>query len=173
MKPIFYAICALGVIIGDFGCTTAGDRAPSTAAPSVPAVVTVNYADPGRFTDFRINNRDFQHSSTVFTQDLTRALQPVMARRFPGHTLNLRYTNIDLAGRRTSGPQGLRVVPGSTPPRLAFDYVLQNPSGRTIASGSQELVASAPASSTENRTHPVQIEANMMQRWLQALRVPQ
>jgi hypothetical protein len=136
-------------------------------------VVTVNYADPGRFTDFRINNRDFQHSSTVFTQDLTRALQPVMARRFPGHTLNLRYTNIDLAGRRTSGPQGLRVVPGSTPPRLAFDYVLQNPSGRTIASGSQELVASAPASSTENRTHPVQIEANMMQRWLQALRVPQ
>jgi hypothetical protein len=136
-------------------------------------VVTVNYADPERFTDFRINNRDFQHSSTVFTQDLTRALQPVMARRFPGHTLNLRYTNIDLAGRRTSGPQGLRVVPGSTPPRLAFDYVLQNPSGRTIASGSQELVASAPASSTENRTHPVQIEANMMQRWLQALRVPQ
>jgi hypothetical protein len=96
-----------------------------------------------------------------------------MARRFPGHTLNLRYTNIDLAGRRTSGPQGLRVVPGSTPPRLAFDYVLQNPSGRTIASGSQELVASAPASSTENRTRPVQIEANMMQRWLQALRVPQ
>ena len=173
MKPIFYAICALGVIIGDFGCTTAGDRASSTAAPSAPAVVTVNYADPGRFTDFRINNRDFQHSSTVFTQDLTRALQPVMARRFPGHTLNLRYTNIDLAGRRTSGPQGLRVVPGSTPPRLAFDYVLQNPSGRTIASGSQELVASAPASSTENRTHPVQIEANMMQRWLQALRVPQ
>ena len=173
MKPILYAICALGVIIGDFGCTTAGDRAVSTAAPSAPAVVTVNYADPGRFTDFRINNRDFQHSSTVFTQDLTRALQPVMARRFPGHTLNLRYTNIDLAGRRTSGPQGLRVVPGSTPPRLAFDYVLQNPSGRTIASGSQELVASAPASSTENRTHPVQIEANMMQRWLQALRVPQ
>ena len=173
MKLTFYAICALGVIIGDFGCTSAGDRAVSTSAPSAPAVVTVDFVDPGRFTDFRINNRDFQHSSTVFTRDITSALKPVMARRFPGHTLSLRYTNIDLAGRRTSGPQGLRVVPGSTPAWLAFDYVLQNPSGRTIASGSRRLVASAPASSFESRSRPVQIEANMMQRWLQTLRVPQ
>ena len=177
MKPTFYAICALGVIIGNFGCTTTGDRTVSTAAalsaPSAPAVVTVDFVDPGRFTDFRINNRDFQHSSTVFTRDVTNALRPVMARRFPGHTLNLRYTNIDLAGRRTSGPQGLRVVSANTPPWLAFDYVLQNPSGRKIATGSQRLVASAPASSSESRTHPVQIEANMMRRWLQNLRVSQ
>ena len=179
MKLAFYAICALGVIIGDFGCTSVGDRALSTAAPSAPvapsapAVVRIDFVDPGRFTDFRINNRDFQHSSTVFTRDVTSALRPVMARRFPGHTLNLRYTNIDLVSRRTSGPQGLSVVSGSTPPWLAFDYVLQNPSGRTIASGSRRLVASAPASSFESRSRPVQIEANMMQRWLQTLRVPQ
>ena len=96
-----------------------------------------------------------------------------MARRFPGHTLKLRYTNIDLAGRRTPGPQGIRVVGGTTPPWVAFDYLLQNPSGRTIASGSQRLVAGAPASSSESRSRPVQIEADMMQRWLQTLRVPQ
>jgi hypothetical protein len=165
MKLTFYAICALGVIIGNFGCTSAGDRAVSNSAPSAPsapAVVTVDFV-----------NRDFQHSSTVFTRDITGALRPVMARRFPGHTLNLRYTNIDLAGRRTSGPQGLRVVSGSTPPWLAFDYVLQNPSGRTIASGSRRLVASEPASSSESRSRPVQIEATLMQRWLQNLRVPQ
>ena len=171
MKLTFYAICALGVIIGNFGCTTAGDSAVSTAASSAPAVVTVDFVDPGRFTDFRINNRDFQHSSTVFTGDVTSALKPVMARRFPGHTLNLRYTNIDLAGRRTTGPQGLGGVRGTTPPRLAFDYVLQNPSGRTVARGSQRLVDSAPTSS-QSRSRPVQIEANMMQRWLQTLRVP-
>jgi hypothetical protein len=173
MKPIYYAICALGVIIGDFGCTTTSDRAPSTHVPSAPAVVTIDYVDPGRFTDFRINNQDFQHTSTVFTRDVTSALRPVMARRFPAHTLNLRYTNIDLAGRRTSGPQGLRVVSASRPPWLAFDFVLQNPAGRTIASGSQRLVASAPASSAESRTRPVQIEANLMQRWLQTTRVSQ
>jgi DUF3016 family protein len=173
MKLTIYAICALGVIISNFGCTTATDQAVSTAAPSAPAVVTIDFVHPGRFTDFRINNRDFQHSSTIFTRDVTSALRPVMARRFPGHTLKLRYTNIDLAARRTPGPQGIRLVGGSTPPWLAFDYLLQNPSGRTIASGSQRLVSSAPTSSSQSRSRPVQIEADMMQRWLQTLRVPQ
>ena len=92
MKRTFYAICALGVIIGDFGCTTAGNRAVSTAAPSGPAVVTIDFVDPERFTDFRVNDQDFRRSSTVFTRDVTSALRPVMARRFPGHTLKLRYT---------------------------------------------------------------------------------
>ena len=179
MKLTFYAICALGVAIGNFGCTNAGNRAISTpapsapSAPSAPAVVTIDFVDPGRFTDFRVNNQDFQRSSTIFSRDVTSALRPVMARRFPGHTLKLRYTNIDLAGRRTPGPQGLRVVSANTPPWLAFDYVLQNPSGRTIASGSRRLVAGAPASSSESRARPVQIEADMMRRWLQTLRVPQ
>ena len=62
MRLTFYAICALGLFIGNFGCTTAGNQAVSTAtpsAPSGPAVVTIDFADPGRFTDFRINNQDF------------------------------------------------------------------------------------------------------------------
>jgi len=170
MKLTFYAICALGVIISNFGCTTAADRVVSAAAPSAPAVVKVDFVDPGRFTDFRVNNRDVQHSSTVFTRDLTSALLPVMARRFPGHTLNLRYTNIDLASRRTSGPQLVRAV---RPARLAFDYVLQNPSGRTTASGSERLVDTAQTPSSRSRSAPVQVEVNMMRRWLQFLRVPQ
>jgi hypothetical protein len=173
MKLTCFAICALGVIIGNFGCTNAGNRVASTAAPSAPAVVTVDFVDPGRFTDFRINNQDFQRSSMVFTRDVSSALRPVMARRFPGHTLKLRYTNIDLAGRRTPGPQGIRLVGGTTPPWVAFDYLLQNPSGRTIASGSRRLVSSAPVSSSQSRSRPVQIEVDMMRRWLQTLRVPQ
>ena len=176
MKLTFYAICALGVMIGNFGCTNTGNQAVSTAtpsAPSAPAVITIDFADPGRFTDFRINNQDFQRSSAIFTQDVTKALRPVMARRFPGHTLKLRYTNIDLAGRRTPGPQGIRVVGGTTPPWVAFDYLLQNPSGRTIAGGSRRLVSTTLVSSSQNRSRPVQIEADMMQRWLQTLRVPQ
>jgi hypothetical protein len=172
MKLGAYAICGLGILIGTFGCTTTSERPVSNAAPSGPATVRIDFVNPGRFTDFRINGRDFEHSSAVFTRDVTSALRPVMARRFPDHTLNLRYTDIDLAGRRTSGPQGLSVVPTTARPWLAFDYVLQNPSGRTIASGSRKLVASAPASSSESRTRPVQIEADLMRRWLQTLSVP-
>ena len=174
MKLAFYAICALVVIIGNFGCSPTVNQpgqVSSPSAPSAPAVVAIDYIDPTRFTDFRINNRDFQYSSTVFTRDVTAALRPVMARRFPGHTLKLRYTDIDLASRRTWGPQGLRVVSGSTRPWLVFDYVLQNPSGRMLASGSRRLIATAPASSAESRAHPVQIEADLMQRWLNSLRM--
>lgn len=173
MKLRLYAICGLGILLGAFGCATRSEQPVSNAAPSAPAVVRIDFVNPAGFTDFRINGRDFQRSSSIFTRDVTSALRPVMARRFPGHTLNLRYTDINLSGRTTSGSPGVKVVPGVGRSWLAFNYVLQNPSGRTIASGSQELVASAPASSTENRTHPVQIEANMMQRWLQTLRVPQ
>jgi hypothetical protein len=172
MKLRLYAICCLGTLIGTFGCATRSEQPVSTAAPSAPAVVRIDFVNPASFTDFSINGRDFQHSPAVFTRDVTSALRPVMARRFPAHTLRLRYTDIDLAGRRTSGPQGLRVVPTRGFPWLAFNYVLQNPSGRTIASGSRRLVARAPASSTESRTRPVQIEADLMRRWLQTLRVP-
>jgi hypothetical protein len=173
MKLTFSAIGAFGLIISNFGCTSATDRTGATRTPSAPAVVTVDYADPGRFTDFRINNRGFRQSSTVFTRDVTNALLPVMARRFPGHTLNLRYTNIDLAGRTTSGPRAVRVVRNSTPARLAFDYVLRNPSGTTVTSGSQRLVDTGPRpSSRGGDSSPVRIEANMMRRWLQSLRIP-
>jgi hypothetical protein len=172
MKLRAYAICGLGILIGTFGCATRNERPVSNAAPSAAATVRIDFVNPARFTDFRINGRDFEHSSTVFTRDVTSALRPVMARRFPGHTLNLRYTDIDLAGRRTSAPRGLSVVPTSARPWFAFDYALQNPSGRTIASGSRRLVATAPASSSESRTHPVQVEADLMRSWLQGLRVP-
>lgn len=119
-------------MIGNFCCATAADRASSivSSGPLAPAVVKVDFIDPGRFTDFCVNDRDFQYSSTIFTRDVTGALRPVLARRFPAHTHNLRYTNIDLANRRTSAPQGLGLAPSSTQPWLAFDFVLHNPSDR-------------------------------------------
>jgi hypothetical protein len=174
MKLKLYAICGLGILIGTFGCATGDERPASNTAPSAPAVVRIDFVNPGRFTDFGINGRDFQHSSPIFTRDVTSALRPVMARRFPAHTLKLRYTDINLASRRTAGPPGVRVAPTNTPTRpwLAFNYVLQNPSGRIIASGSRRLVAGEPASSSENRARPVQIEADLMRAWLQGLRVP-
>jgi hypothetical protein len=172
-KLRLYAICGLGILLGTFGCATRNEQPASTAAPSAPAVVRIDFVNPGRFTDFRINGRDFQRSSPIFTRDVTSALRPVMARRFPGHTLNLRYTDINLSGRTTSGSPGVKVAPARGGRSwLAFNYVLQDPSGRTIASGSRRLVAREPASSSESRARPVQIEVDLMRSWLQGLRVP-
>ena len=172
MKLTLYAICGLGILVGAFGCATRSEQPVSNAAPSAPAVVRIDFVNPGSFTDFRINGRDFERSSPIFTRDVSSALRPVMARRFPGHTLNLRYTDINLSGRTTSGSAGVKAVPGSGRSWLAFNYVLQNPSGRTIASGSRRLVAREPASSSESRARPVQIEVDLMRTWLQGLRIP-
>jgi hypothetical protein len=173
MKLILYAIGGLGILVGAFGCATRSEQPVSNAAPSAPAVVRIDFVNPGSFTDFRINGRDAQRSSPIFTRDVSSALRPVMARRFPGHTLNLRYTDINLSGRTTSGSPGVKVAPTrGARSWLAFNYVLQNPSGRTIASGARRLVARESASPSENRARPVQIEVDLMRSWLQGLRIP-
>lgn len=167
MKLTLCAICAMGMMVINIGCTTQGERATTSS------VVTIQYVDPGRFTDFSVHNRDVRYSASVFTQEVTRTLEPVMERRFPGYLLTLRFTDIDLAGRRTSaGGSSVRVVRNRTPARLSFDYVLRDKSGRTAASGSQRLVDTGHTSSSRNRSGSLNNENRMLRRWLESLSVP-
>src|SRR5580704_18945401 len=108
MKLTLYAICALVLLFSGFGCSTEGGGGAATA------VVSVQYLNPERFTDFSVQGRDVQSSASVFTQEVTNTLQPVMASRFSGYRLTLRFTDIDLAGRRT-GTSSVRVVRNRTP----------------------------------------------------------
>jgi Protein of unknown function (DUF3016) len=168
MKLTFYAICALVMLFGGFGCSTEGGRGTATGA------VAIQYVNPERFTDFSVQGRDVRSSATVFTQEATNTLQPVMESRFPGYLLTLRFTNIDLAGRRsTRGASSGRIVRGSTPARLSFDYVLQDKSGRTVASGSQRLVDNARSTQAGNpsRSGLLFNENRMLRTWLQSLSV--
>jgi hypothetical protein len=103
MKPALYAICAIVMLISGIGCATQGVGGRGAVAG---AVVTVQYVNPQNFTDFRVQGRDVRHSTSVFTQEVTRALEPVMRSRFPGDLLTLRFTNIDLAGRPSAGEIG-------------------------------------------------------------------
>jgi hypothetical protein len=133
--------------------------------------VTVQYVRPENFTDFRLQGHNVQSSRSIFTREVTRSLEPVMRRRFPGGQLTLRFTNIDLAGRRTAGARSVRVVRTRTPARLWFDYLLRDKSGRSVASGSQVLVDTSSASSL-NSAGSLSPESRMLQRWLQRLSVP-
>jgi hypothetical protein len=168
MKLTLYAICAIAMLISGVGCTTEGGRG------AAPAVVTVQFVNPGSFTDFSVQGRDARHSASVFTQEVTRTLEPVMESRFPGYLLTLRFTDIDLAGRRSSvGASSVRIVRRRTPARLSFDYVLRDKSGRTVASDSQRLVDTARTTQSGNpsRSGPLFNENRMLRRWLQSLSV--
>jgi hypothetical protein len=168
MKLTPCAICAVGITVLNIGCTTQSVGGRGAVAGSV---VTVQYVNPENFTDFSIHRRDVRYSTSVFTQEVTQTLEPVMKSRFPGDMLTLRFTNIDRAGRRSSvGASSVRVVRNRTPARLSFDYVLQDKSGRAVASGSQRLVDTAHTSS-RNPSGPLSNENRMLRRWLQSLSV--
>jgi Protein of unknown function (DUF3016) len=168
MKLAIYAVCAIAMIMGGVSCTTEGGR--SAAA----TVVAVQFVDPGRFTDFSVQGRDVRYSTSVFAQEVVRTLTPVMESRFSGYLLTLRFTDIDLAGHRSSvGASSVRIVRSQTPARLSFEYVLRDKSGSTVARGSQRLVDDArrTLSSNPGRSRSLSTESRMLQRWLQSLSV--
>ena len=127
MRSALYAGCAIGLLVGGLGCATQGTGGGGAVAS---AVVTVQYTNPQSFTDFRVQGRDVQSSTSVFTRDVTQTLEPVMGSQFPGYRLTLRFTNIDLAGGRTAGARSVTIVRTRTPARLSFDYLIQDKSRR-------------------------------------------
>jgi hypothetical protein len=165
MKLTLCAIYAIGMLFGASGCSTEGGRVATSS------VVTIQFVNPERFTDFSLQQRDVQDTASVFTQRMTEALQPVMERRFPGGQLRLRFTDIDLAGRRSSMSSSLPRT--TTPARFSFDFTLRDRSGRTLASGSRRLNVTerSSLSGNPNRSSRLTNESLTLSRWLQFLAV--
>ena len=73
---------------------------------------------------------------------------------FPGDMLTLRFTDIDLAGRRTSmRPGSVRILRPDMLARLSFNYLLRDRSGRPVASGSKTLVDTLNRTLSGNAGH--------------------
>ena len=107
--------------------------------------VRISFVQPEKFTDFRIQGRQENVSAGIFRDQVSGYLSPVVARRFPGDNLTLKFTDIDLAGR--IDPYRIRKLPNvridrdvASPLRLYFNYTLTDSSGKILASGSQSLV---------------------------------
>ena len=172
MKLALYAIGAAAMLLSGLGCTTGGGVAPSPLGQG--AVVIVQYANPQTFADFSVQGRSVQSSTNVFTQELRRTLGPVMRNRFPGDTLTLRFTGIDLGGPRSvARPGSVRILRPNTSVRLSFDYRLRDTSGRPVATGSQRLVDTLHRTLARNPSHsrPLYFEGRMLRSWLQSLSV--
>jgi hypothetical protein len=110
-----------------------------------PSNVRIEFVHPERFSDFRIQGRQQIQSASIFRDRVSAYLSPNVARRFPGSTLTLRFTDIDLAGRLE--PRPIRKFTNvrfdrnvASPLRLFFDYTLIDSSGKVLTSGSKSLV---------------------------------
>ena len=107
--------------------------------------VRISFVRPGRFSDFRIQGRQETASAAIFRDEVSTYLSPLVARRFPGCSLSLKFTDIDLAGRiATSHPPKLNNVRidrnVASPLRLYFDYKLSDSRGKTLTGGAKSLV---------------------------------
>ena len=116
------------------------------AVASEPSNVRIEFVHPERFSDLQIQGRQEVTSAPIFRDNISAYLSPYVARRFPGATLTLRFTDIDLAGRLE--PWRIRKFNdvrfdrnmGANPLRLYFDYTLTDSKGGILASGSKALV---------------------------------
>jgi hypothetical protein len=117
-----------------------------TAALSAePGNVRINFVQPEKFTDFRIEGRQENVSAVIFRDQVSSYLSAAVAKRFPGDTLNLTFTDIDLAGRidfsKTRRLSNVRIDRNvASPLRLYFNYSLTDSRGSVLTSGSKNLV---------------------------------
>jgi Protein of unknown function (DUF3016) len=119
----------------------------STVHAAEPGNVKIGFVRPERFTDFRIQGRNETESTKIFRDQISPALSSVVAKRFPGATLSLTFTDINLAGRyvpsRTRNFNNVRFDrEGASPLRLEFQYALTDSKGRVLTAGSKSLVES-------------------------------
>jgi hypothetical protein len=114
------------------------------ALASEPGNIRIEFVHPERFTDFRILGRQETESAQIFRDQVSSYLSPVVANRFRGDTLSLKFTDIDLAGRyeyarirRFNNVRFDRDI--ASPLRLEFEYTLTDAKGRVLTTGSTSL----------------------------------
>jgi len=168
MRKFFYSLLVPMVCLG-----------LSTAHAALPSNVRIDFVHPERFSDFSIQGRQEIQSASIFRDRVSAYLSPSVARRFPGATLTLRFTDIDLAGRlepwRISKFTNVRFDRNvASPLRLFFDYTLTDSQGRVLASGSKSLVETdylyryVDYSNIE-RAQPLFYEQVTLKRWFDYL----
>jgi DUF3016 family protein len=152
----------------------------SIAHAADPSNVRIEFVHPERFTDFRIQGRDENASVPIFRDEVSRYLSPLVAKRFPGETLTLRFTDIDLAGRLGNRPRfnDVRFNHQWGPPiRLSFDYNVTDSKGTVVAGGSKALLAQDYLHDYDTyaqslKTSPVFYEEATLSKWVRGLEPP-
>jgi hypothetical protein len=132
---------ASAVAISAFAGPASNGRSASKVANSPN--VRIEFVDPKRFTDIRIHDFNEFKSAKIFSDEMTAALSPVVAKAAPGCTLVLQFTDIDLGGRYEpwKGPQQsqIRYERQWLPLRMTFNYSLVDSRGKTISRGTKSI----------------------------------
>lgn len=116
----------------------------ASGAPAQDSRVSVVFAEPEKYTDFRLSCVSRDADARALMGELERFLQVTAARRVPdGQRIEITVTNIDMAGEietwRGPGRCDLRVVKDVYPPRIDLQVRLIGADGAEARAGTRRL----------------------------------
>jgi hypothetical protein len=162
-RIIKLAAIALLVIAG---CATAASVDESASR------VSVAFIEPEKFTDAR--RADFEPTSSGILRELEKFLIETGARYVPeGMWLNIRVTNVDLAGdfELFRGPQAdqVRITKGLYPPHIVLEFEVVDSTAKVVKSGKRDLTdIDYQLRSVYPREDYLRYEKDILRDWLRA-----
>ena len=157
--------CVMAAVVG---CSVVADRA---AAPPASRI-SVTFVQPERFTDVKDSLLASPKGTADLLAAIDRYLRAAGERYVPtGLTLDIRVTNIDLAGEFEPwrGPQfdRVRIMRDVYPPRIALEFRLTDASGAVVKEGQRVLLDQFNLSSSAlNNGDPLYYDKLLLGDWL-------
>lgn len=146
------------------------DSAPQAAAPV--ARITAEYVGAEKFTDFRDSIMESEKARASLMAQLNEHLASLGKFLPEGQRLELRFTDIDLAGdyEPWRGPDfdDIRIMKDIYIPRMKIDYKLLDASGAVIRSGSERISDMSYLMSVRMipDNDPLRYDKNMLTDWI-------
>lgn len=139
------------------------------------ARASVEWVDPKKFTDIRSVNMSKAKYQNYVIKELTSHIEELANKLPEGQTLQVKITNLDLAGRVEPGRfagvtrsiDDVRVVRHVDIPRIAFSYEVTDSQGAVVRSEEVKLKDMGFLSSMAKlkRQSPFSYEKRMLTRW--------
>lgn len=111
--------------------------APETVS-ATDGLVTVTLINPRDFSDIDTGNFGIQSD---FEQSVAQALAEALAEHFKETdvTIDITFTNIDLAGETRYNMQEIRVLKDLYIPRMSFEYVIKDVAGNVMLADTVDI----------------------------------
>lgn len=136
--------------------------------------VTVEFVQPEKFTDINEQLTRSAPEKNAHLHNLRKYTETRAARYLTGgQTLEIRYTDIDLAGDHhpqvDPSMSDVRVVTSLYPPRLKFTWALHDAGGGVLKSGTEDLRdLGFETGSSANFGDALRYEKRMLDKWMRA-----